>query len=91
MCSRYLASPRFLAAVAVVILMQAFAAPYMSLKYLSTMRRTAMSWRSKPTPKSVGLSMHEMQGILQASTMQTDAQMAKELEKKGYIVKKAPV
>ena len=87
MCS-FLASPRFLALVAIVILIQAFGAPYTRPNYLKTMRRPAMSLRSKPAPHTTNISIQEVQGMLQASTMQTDLQMAKELEKKGWVVKK---
>ncbi len=47
-----------------------------------------MSWRGKPKQNVVNLSISEVQGMLQASTMQTDAQMAKELEKKGWTLHK---
>jgi hypothetical protein len=50
-----------------------------------------MSWRPRPNVLQAHLSINEVQGMLQASTMQTDAQMAKELEKKGYIVKKTGI
>ncbi len=59
--------------------------------YLKTARRAAMSWRPRPNVLQAHLSINEVQGMLQASTMQTDAQMAKELEKKGYIVKKTGI
>ena len=87
MCKIF-ASPRFLAAVAVVILLQAFVAPYTRQYYLNKVRRSPMSWRPKQPLPTASISIQEVQGMLQASTMQTDVQMAKELEKKGWIVKK---
>ncbi len=47
-----------------------------------------MSWRPKPNQTSANISIQEMKGMLEASNIQTDTQMAKELEKKGYVVKK---
>jgi phage replication-related protein YjqB (UPF0714/DUF867 family) len=47
-----------------------------------------MSWRGKPKQNVVNLSINEVQGMLQASTMQTDAQMVRELEKKGWTLHK---
>ena len=47
-----------------------------------------MSWRPKPKPNVAHLSMEDFKGLLQANQVMTDAQMAKELEKKGYSVRK---
>ena len=47
-----------------------------------------MSWRPKPKPNVAHLSMDDFKGLLQANQIMTDAQMAKELEKKGWSVKK---
>ena len=47
-----------------------------------------MSWRPKPNQISTNISIQEVKGMLEASTMQTDSQMAKELQKKGYVVTK---
>jgi hypothetical protein len=87
MCKIF-ASPRFLALVAVVVLFQAFVAPYTRQYYLSKVRRSPMSWRPRQPQPTANISIQEVQGMLQASSMQTDIQMAKELEKKGWIVKK---
>ena len=77
-----------LAVVAALVLVQALAMQYGNKPYLNTIHRPAMSWRPKPNQTSANISIQEMQGMLQASNLQTDTQMAKELEKKGYVVKK---
>jgi len=77
-----------LAVVAALVLMQALAMQYGKPHYLNTIHRPAMSWRPKPNKTSANISIQEMKGMLEASNLQTDTQMAKELEKKGYVVKK---
>jgi hypothetical protein len=47
-----------------------------------------MSWRNKPKQNVAHLSMEDFKGLLQANPILTDAQMAKELEKNGWVVKK---
>ncbi len=49
-----------------------------------------MSWRNKPKQNVAHLSMEDFKGLLQANQIMTDAQMAKELERKGWSVKKEP-
>jgi hypothetical protein len=87
MC-KFLSSQQFIVFVTLFILLQAFVAPYTRPYYLNKVHRSAMSWRPKQPLPTANISIQEMQGMLQASTMQTDLQMAKELEKKGWIVKK---
>ena len=77
-----------LAVVAALVLMQALAIHFGGSNYLKTVRNPAMSWRPKPNQTSANISIQEMKGMLEASNLQTDTQMAKELEKKGYVVKK---
>jgi hypothetical protein len=47
-----------------------------------------MSWRPSPKANVAHLSIDEFKGLLQANPIMSDAQMAKELEKKGWQVKK---